>query len=82
MADGLTWTRPRSLTFCERMKLTWTLCLLRLPMPSVWLTILWSIGARVSFHLTDPKTVSLRIVSANGSKELEVTVKGEAVTAM
>lgn len=72
--EDMTWTQPRSPTFLERMRLTYTLFSMRLPAPVVWLTILWSIGATVSFNLTDPRRASLLIESANGRKSVDVTV--------
>lgn len=82
MTDDMTWTPPRSLTFFERIRLTWALFSVVLAMPVVWLTVVWSSGAIVSFHLTDPKSASLRIVSGNGLKELAVTVRSKRVTAV
>lgn len=81
MVGDTTWTPQRSLIFFERIRLTWTLLRLRLPMPVVWLKALWSSGATVSFLLTDPKNASLHIASGNGLREIEVTVSARKVTA-
>jgi hypothetical protein len=80
--DDTIWTPPKSPTFFARINLTWTLFWVRCPMPAAWLTLVWSSGATVSFNLTDPTRASLRIVSASGAKELEVTVSKQRVTPM
>ena len=76
------WTPPRSLTFCERMKLTYTLFLLRLPMPGVWLMALWSSGATVSFNQTNQLPASLLIESGNATVEVTVTTLKRKETAL
>lgn len=80
--DDMTWTPPRLLTFYARMRLTYLLFWLRLPMPVVWLTALWSSGATVSFLLIDRQRASLNIESGNGLKTVDVTVAKKAVAAM
>jgi hypothetical protein len=82
MTDGMTWTQPRSLTFFERIRLTWTLFWIRLPLPVDWLRAVWSSGATASFNLTVPKSASLHIVSGNGKREISVTVSARRVTTL
>jgi hypothetical protein len=64
MADGSTWTQPRSLTFCERTKLTLVLLFAGLRMRADWMAQLWLSGATVSFPATDPRSGRLLIVNA------------------
>lgn len=74
MAGSTVWTRPRSPTFCERMRLTYALFYLRLPMPTAWLMALWSIGTSVSFSPINQLPAKLHIVSGNGRREVTVTI--------
>lgn len=82
MVDVMTSTQPKSPTFFGPINLTWTLFWVRCPMPVAWLTLVWSIGATVSFNLTDPTRALLRIVSGNGRKEIQITVSKHSVTPM
>ncbi len=78
--DGLKSMQPRSLTFCERMRLTYALLLARLPMPTVWLPIVWSSGATVSISLIVPRSARLDIESADGQKSVSVAIIAKQVT--
>lgn len=80
MMGGLKSMQPRSLTFCERMRLTYALFLARLPMPTVWLPVVWSSGAIASISLIAPKSARLDIESADGQKTVSVTVSIKRVT--
>lgn len=80
MLAGLNSMQPRLLTFCERMRSTYSLFLMRLPMPGVWLPIVWSSGATVSISLTNPQSAKLVIESGDGHKTLEVTISKHRVT--
>lgn len=79
--DVSTWTQPKSLTFCERMRLTYVLYLLDWRLLAVSLPVLWSTGATASFSPTARPPGKLLIVSGNGQKELTVTVRKQRVTA-
>jgi hypothetical protein len=79
--DDTTWTLPRSPTFSERLRLTWMLFSLRLPMLAGWMGLLWSTGATVSLHRTGQLPVSLRIANASGRKTAEITIDYLTVTA-
>lgn len=74
MTDDTMWTPPRSLTFFERMRVTYALFLMRLPLPLAWLMVVWSSGATVSISPTDRLPVKLHIASGNGHKEVTVTI--------
>jgi hypothetical protein len=65
--DVTTWTRPRSLTFFERIRLMLMLFSMRLGRPDIWLRILWSSGVKGSFDPTGPLTGKLHIESASGN---------------
>lgn len=82
MKDDMTWTPPRSPTFSERLRMTYALCSMGWPLLGVSLPVLWSSGATVSFLRTDQPRASLRIESGNGRTLVEVTIRGEMVTAL
>ncbi len=63
----------RSPTFSERMRLTWLLFSKGLPLPTVWLTALWSSGATVNISLTSPQSAKLVIENGNKGKTVTVT---------
>lgn len=74
MQDDTAWTRPRSPTFSERMRLTSLLFWLHLQARADWLMALWSIGATVSFSPINRLPVKLLIVSGSGKREVTVTI--------
>lgn len=80
MAESLTLMQARPLTFSERMRLTYVLFWIRLPLPVDWLRALWSIGATASMSLTPQHSVRLHIESGNGQREVTVTLKKLTVT--
>jgi len=79
MADGFSLTQPRRPTFSERMRLTYALFLMRLPLCSGWLGILWSSGAIASFSPIDRLPAKLLI--ENDRKSIEITISKRHVTA-
>lgn len=79
MLEDLTWTGTRPLTFFGRMRLTFILFWLRLPMPAAWLVIVWRSGTVASSRLIDPRRVRLRIESVNGNY-VDVTIRKKQVT--
>ena len=80
MRDATILMQPRSPTFCERMRLTYTLFLMGLPLPSAWLRAVWSIGARVSFSPIDQLPARLHIESGDGQIEVMVTISKRHMT--
>lgn len=81
MLDFMKSMPPRSLTFFERMRLTYALFSMGLPMPVEWLTIVWSIGARVSSSPIDQRSVKLSIETKSGYRYVTVTISKRQVTA-
>lgn len=79
LADMIS-TRPKPLTFCARIWLTYLLLWTRLPAPVVWLKIVWSIGATGSLSLIGQLPVKLHIVSGNGEDDITLTVRKTRVT--
>lgn len=75
-------TRPKPLTFCERMRLTYLLLSLPWRLPAGWLAVVWSSGAIASFPATEAKSASLHIVSGNGLKEFSLTLSRRHETGM
>jgi hypothetical protein len=65
---------PRSPTFSERLRMTYALWSMRLPMPSVWIPIVWSIGATASLSPTGPQSAKLTIETANADRCVTVTI--------
>ena len=80
MLAGLKSTPPRLPTFCERMRLTYALCLMRLPLPVVWLRTVWSIGATVNISPINPQSARLVIVRGDGAVMVTVTITKNRVT--
>lgn len=80
MLDVMNLMPPRSPTFFERMRWTYGLLRMGLPMPATWLPIVWSSGATASISPIHPKSARLDIESANGDKTLSVTVSIKRVT--
>lgn len=66
MVDDTTWTPPKSLTFSERMKLTYVVCLPPWKQAAASLRVVWSSGATASFNRTTQPNV--RSVTVTGKK--------------
>jgi len=82
MADDTNWTPRRSLTFFDRMNLTWFLSRLAWKDLAGSVKITWSSGATVSFSPTDPRLARKITVTGNGRQvTVEVTDTKSMVTA-
>lgn len=73
-------TPPRSPTFFERMRLTCWLFWLGLPMPVVWLKVVWSSGAIVSSSPISQRSAKL-VIETNGGNYLNLVISKSHVTA-
>lgn len=82
MADDMSWTPLKSLTFFDRMNLTWFLSRLAWKELAASVKITWSSGATVSFSPTDPRLARKITVTGNERQvTVEVTDTGTTLTA-